>query len=675
MSIMQRPRSKSGSTAAAERSMVRVFRFQNGQWVHRSNATNTSVKVDKKKVDFVARFGKQPEEGHFLLVETDYEGDPEFGLLTAPAAETLKRGIDHDYLLCEIAPMHLAASADVWFYHASSGCLDRVYERSESPQRNLGAWPAGNPTLIHEAALYDERFATVYAALTSDDQNRVPDQIVVYTGKGACRVLVQPDKMRFWEDVAVEVLDEGELKLEDANGEGKDHGSSTPEQELLVRLTQRIKKLNPKLKTLTRNARDLHSLLRTSFGPQQKPPDQEAINEKLSLSRQLLTYVVQGLIQGTTSAAPSPLTGANVTQVAGIADEIGAMVQIAQYCRSLNWKFGTAGANLQADVANGTNNTGLCGSTGVTGFNGLGVETFDASWQAIGSVIQFLLDLKNAHDTAWDIRTLNKEQIKAKYGSGVEVGQAVTLGSDLASMSVAAANLTNTSVAVENALGTISGSIATHILNGAGAYSAGVGSLISLAQTVRFSRQAVKTKRRLDRLKAIKRLALANKGNTRLLDPETQALLGFAMRKAHRKWAIKTTSAVTASVSMTGSAVLLGTIAALGATNIWNPIGWGICIAASITGAGILVYRIHRKRTSADRAKVRGFSTAEFPMKLVNKFVREFRRDENSLMALTLGSILSAYGVDPSQLDPSRLEANEFKALMAAQIQRHLKSS
>jgi hypothetical protein len=60
---------------------------------------------------------------------------------------------------------------------------------------------------------------------------------------------------------------------------------------------------------------------------------------------------------------------------------------------------------------------------------------------------------------------------------------------------------------------------------------------------------------------------------------------------------------------------------------------------------------------------------------LVEKFVKEFKRDENSMMSLTLASVLAAFGVDPAEIVATKVDTEDYKALMATQIARHLKSS
>jgi hypothetical protein len=286
----------------------------------------------------------------------------------------------------------------------------------------------------------------------------------------------------------------------------------------------------------------------------------------------------------------------------------------------------------------------------------------------VGSVLQFILDCKDIYEKVKDIKSLkNNGDIKAKYGADVKKQMATTITTDVFSMSAAVANFTNSSAALANSVQAISN--ISQIAQGAGAYASGVGSLLGAVQTVRAARQAVKSKRRLVLLKALKKKAMDKQGQTHLLDKDTQRLLGFAVRKAHRKWGIKTATAVTASVSCAGSTALLLTMAVLGATNIWNPIGWGFCIAASITGAGILCYRIHRKRTSKERAEKRGFKPDDFPKLLVDKYLAEVMRDGNSVMTLTLAGVLAAYGVSPLRLTASNRSISE------AQIARHLKSS
>jgi hypothetical protein len=538
--------------------MVRVFRFQNGQWVHRNNVNGKVVKVEKTKVDFADKFGKQPEEGHFLLVETDWQYDKEFNVLTAPTAGQMhakRDGIDYDDLICEIAPQYMAASADIWFYFSNTGTLDRIYERSESPQPSIHAWRTNDPQKIHEAALYNERFAAVWAALDRNEDGAVyGDQVVVYTGRGSCRVLLRGagNSTGAWDDVSVEVLDEGEMNLEDPNGEGKDYGTSTRQQVLLAQLTRRINDLAPKIKQLQADGEVLKKLLIKSSRPRQALPTQKVVTaasaahqssdeaqlaataEKVKLT---LGDVLMQLIIG---AAPGPITGTDVTQLVGIIDEIASMV------------------NHQAPSA----------GPGFTQIAGAGFECADACWQSIGSVAQFIMDMISLSKEAEESESLNKEQIRAKQGQHVELRWAWTVGSDLYSMGSAGANLAGTAVNIQDALGKISDAAAMQVLNGAGIYSAAVGSILGLVQSVRYGRQAHKSHKRYDRLKAIKRLAMKNPGKADLLDPETQALLGFAVRKVMRKWRTKSYMTFCSATSAAGSTALMITMALFCAANI-----------------------------------------------------------------------------------------------------------
>jgi hypothetical protein len=189
------------------------------------------------------------------------------------------------------------------------------------------------------------------------------------------------------------------------------------------------------------------------------------------------------------------------------------------------------------------------------------------------------------------------------------------------------------------------------------------------------SRTGWKAQKSRKRARRLNKILNTNKA---LISQQTQELLAYAIGKAERKKNYKKAQTVGAVVgSSSGTCLAVG--AALAGANAWNPAGWGLGVVCVVGGAGLLTYKVIRRHSSNKRAKDRGFSTKDFPGKLVEAYVGARLADEDGIDALALGGMLEDYGCEPAWLHTNT--SSDIAATKAqieafiSRIDRHLENS
>jgi hypothetical protein len=321
----------------------------------------------------------------------------------------------------------------------------------------------------------------------------------------------------------------------------------------------------------------------------------------------LLASVTHEVIMG---AEPAPVQGHNVLHgLPGMIDKIEQLDALIRRKQSLE---------AVSDSNRAT----------ATGDFGTGVGLVDGAWQSVGSLTAFVTDSWKAVKIA----KLSRDERSAKHGANARSRALLTVATHGAKASA------TTAAAIEAI-----GKVATFSTAVPTTLTPITGAITGVVATVRSSIQADKSRRRMGRLQRLLKQSGAE------IAEDVQALLAYGMRKAGRKFKFKTGEASVAALGTVGSTILIVGAVVAGA-NAWNPVGWGIGIAVTIAGAGLLTYKIWRKVTSAKRARKRGFSRDEFPTMLVEKFLHYMKIDPHSIDTQVLLETLAAYGVRALEL-------------------------
>lgn len=330
-------------------------------------------------------------------------------------------------------------------------------------------------------------------------------------------------------------------------------------------------------------------------------------------------------------------TGMQVTPVTGTDAPVAVISQVDTIAKMRE----AVKSGLTAENLNGLGNVGL----------GAGVA--DSILGSVGSAAQFMLDLQQLDSLLTDGARLgwDSPELKLKYGRHPRLSQALTMILSGTSVANAVTNLVSALGSAKDLL---------HLANFGASVPATLGpvlgGILGVGFVGRLSSQAHSSYKRWDTLSAVRAKAERNKGKE--LHPKTQALLAYAIGSSHRKYETKSVGAVASALSLASSAALgigalggvslhLGTtVAVLTAANCWNPIGWGLSVAAFAVGAGLLGYRLYRKIKKGKLAEKYGFQKEEFSRKLIHRYVKQVYLDSKSHESTVLHAIVQSYGLD-----------------------------
>jgi hypothetical protein len=349
----------------------------------------------------------------------------------------------------------------------------------------------------------------------------------------------------------------------------------------------------------------------------------------------------QAVVEFIKGATPSPTQGSNVLHsLPSVIDDIAKLREVVQ-------------CNVdQADAE------------GVTGGFGQGVGVVDLGWQSVGSVLTYMSDVVQAAK----VSQTDKSQRKDLFGANAQKRAWASVGTS-GSKSV------STIVKAFDGINQVANSTSS-ITQFAGTAS-GFGAVAAAVTMCRSFHQARKANARQRALKKMQRLqtgAADDSGKALHVRPETAELLAYATNKVTRKKRVKIYEGSVAGLSVVGGTILT-VAAAVAAANAWNPVGWGIGIAAFILGTGMLVYKIYRK------AKKKSIQRGDFPRLLVGRYLhlqkhhrpgglRSARtKSRREVEIQVIEGMLLAYGVEPY-----RCFFPKEVPLLQARIARHLKS-
>jgi hypothetical protein len=291
---------------------------------------------------------------------------------------------------------------------------------------------------------------------------------------------------------------------------------------------------------------------------------------------------------------------------------------------------------------------------------------FDSLLGGVGTISQFVLDVLMIRALVKDVQDSKKYPggwkdpgIRAKYGKSPQWTAFLTAASSGTSLTLAITNALNAAKAYADLAKTANlalniPSTLVPILSG------GLGAVY----TARLGAQAEQSRLQNNALAKLKKKVARAPDKT--LKPLTKALLGYAIEATYRKHWTKAVgagaSAGTAASSAALGAVAWATTAAaassisvpaaltagaiLATANIWNPLGWGLGIAAFVTGGVLLGYRYYRKANKAELAAEWGFSKEEFPDKLIDTYLAEIKDDAKSLDVFVLHTLLAEFGLN-----------------------------
>jgi hypothetical protein len=287
------------------------------------------------------------------------------------------------------------------------------------------------------------------------------------------------------------------------------------------------------------------------------------------------------------------------------------------------------------------------------------VGGLDSALCVLGSLLQLRQDLKlyrmmkkDAADTKQYPKGWDDPAFKAKYG---KCPQATALLNNVGSAMSVGMAIVNTLSTLKSAkfldqapvLFRLADNIPGWVLPAATA-------VLGTGYAVRLGKQAHKSGKQWKALARLKRQMEACQDKR--LKPDTLALLAFAVEGTHRKHWTKGLASGASAVTAASSAALTAAALIAGA-NIWNPIGWGLGIAAFVMGGVLQGYRLYRRNNQAEFDKKRTFKKDQFPTKLIAQFLLEANANPGSLDVYVLYTILAEFGLSLPTVLFHRVEA------------------
>jgi hypothetical protein len=349
----------------------------------------------------------------------------------------------------------------------------------------------------------------------------------------------------------------------------------------------------------------------------------------------------QAVVEFIKGATPSPTQGSNVAHsLPSVIDDIAKLREVVQ-------------CNIdQADAE------------GVTGGFGQGVGVVDLGWQSVGAVLTYMSDIAHAAKVAHT----DKARRKDVFGANARTRAWASVGT---SYSKSVSTITKAFDGI-NQVATSTSSI-TQFAATASGFGA-VAAAVTMCRSFHQARKANARQRALRKMERLQQGATDDSGKALHIRPETAELLAYATQKVTRKKRVKIYEGGVAGLGVVGGTILT-VAAAAAAANAWNPVGWGIGIAAFILGSGMLIYKIYRK------AKKKAIQRADFPRLLVGRYLhlqkhhrpgglRSGRtKSRREVEIQVMEGMLLAYGVEPYRcFFPKEIP------LLQARVARHLRS-
>jgi hypothetical protein len=302
-----------------------------------------------------------------------------------------------------------------------------------------------------------------------------------------------------------------------------------------------------------------------------------------------------------------------------------------------------------------------------------GINSVDLGWQAIGSVVSTIITVVKLGKIATEWKLKGNTDVSYRHLAHKEQrAKLKMLAPELAT------NLAKSFTTITSAVDTISklaGGAGTAL--GTGANAANMTSVTPFVSAVTgfvsmgiCSRASHRAGVRMAKLKRLRKAAEDLKGRgTITLSPNTQALLGYAIKKMKRKERFKGAEAGVGGLSV-ATGIIGGVLAITVFANAWNPVGWGLGVAVLVAGAGLLTYKIVRKKGffghggSKARAKARAkkygadfgdekLNSKHYASLLISEYLKERPRTKGAkknLNCCTLEGIMMAFGIDAWKL-------------------------
>jgi len=264
-----------------------------------------------------------------------------------------------------------------------------------------------------------------------------------------------------------------------------------------------------------------------------------------------------------------------------------------------------------------------------------------------------------------DVSTTSREERGDRYGANSRKRAAASVTTSFSKSNATIMKSVDAINQVATQASSISGLVA--VASGFGAFASAIAAARSL-------HQGRKASKRLKALRGLQGLEHTDRsGREFTVRRDTAMLLAYAASKTRRKKNVEYYEAGVGALGTVGGTVL-AVAAAVAAANAWNPVGWGIGIAAFALGAGMLAYEIYRKVKHEEIAR------RDFPRLLIARYLHlakhqsgsrrsEHTRDRRALEIKVCESMLLAYGVEPYRCFYPR----EIP-LLEQRIARHLKS-
>jgi hypothetical protein len=281
------------------------------------------------------------------------------------------------------------------------------------------------------------------------------------------------------------------------------------------------------------------------------------------------------------------------------------------------------------------------GATGAAVLTGIDTTLFGL----VGSISQFVLDLElidqlltDMYDTTKYPGQWDNPAFQAKYGSWPRARALTTLVCSSGSLVTAGANALGAAKAFADA---------KHLCNMVSIPYTLVpilSGILGVGYTFRMSIRSEKSRRQTLRLAKLKTKMERCPDKKLKLKDRTERLLGYAMEATYRKhWTGGVQAGASSATAASGAILTVGAMVA--GANCWNPVGWGLGIAAFVVGGVLIGYRFYRRVRKEALAAEWGFGKEKYPKELIDAYLEEIKDDAKSLDTFILHSILVTFGL------------------------------